>query len=325
MLLKLDIAIADYPHTHAIKDGRIPIAGVDPNFITITPQVAAYRKMVREVAFDVCELAPTTYLIARGLGAPFIALPIFVTRHFHHGGLLVRPEAGIHSPKDLEGKRVGVRAWSVTTGVWTRAILEEEYGVDNSKIIWVVDDEEHVEALVLPPNVERAPPGQSLFSMMQAGTLDAGFSANAGIGRSGDPASGWRTEDTAAFPDLFANPPALEAAWFRRTRIYPMHAAIVVKDAVLAEHPWVARSLADAFATAKDQWLATLPAATGAAAAKYRALTKIVGPDPLPYGVLRNMPTIDALQRAAYSQKLIAHKLSLDESFSDPAAAPAWS
>jgi len=98
-----------------------------------------------------------------------------------------------------------------------------------------------------------------------------------------------------------------------------------VKDSVLAEHPWVSRSLADAFTAAKDEWLATLPRADDAAARKYRALSSIVGPDPLPYGVLRNMPTIDALQRAAYSQKLISHKLSLDESFNDPAAAPAWS
>jgi len=103
-----------------------------------------------------------------------------------------------------------------------------------------------------------------------------------------------------------------------------MHATIVVKDAVLAEHPWVARSLFDAFSAAKEEWLATLPTATGAAAEKYRALAGIVGPDPLPYGVLRNMPTIDALQRAAYSQNLITHKLSLDESFNDPVAAPAW-
>src|SRR5712691_7075632 len=121
--LRLTFAIADYPHMSAIKSGAIPIESVVPEFVNVVPQVAAYRRMVRGVEFDVCELAPTTYIIARGYGAPFIALPIFVWRRFHHGGLLVRPDAGIKGPKDLEGKKVGVRAYSVTTGVWTRGIL----------------------------------------------------------------------------------------------------------------------------------------------------------------------------------------------------------
>ena len=111
--LSLNFAVADYPHTRAILSGRIPIEGIAPNFIKVEPQIAAYRRMVRNVEFDVCEIAPTTYIMARALGAPFVALPIFVSRGFHHGGLLVRPDANIHNPKDLEGKKVGVRAYSV--------------------------------------------------------------------------------------------------------------------------------------------------------------------------------------------------------------------
>ena len=149
----LNFAVADYPHTRAIVAGRIPIEGVAPNFIKVEPQIAAYRRMVRNVEFDVCEIAPTTYIMARALGAPFVALPIFVSRGFHHGGLVVRPDANIKVPKDLEGKKVGVRAYSVTTGVWTRGIYIDEYGLDTSKVTWVVDDEEHVTALKLPPNV----------------------------------------------------------------------------------------------------------------------------------------------------------------------------
>ena len=157
--LKLDVAIADYPHTAAILNGSIAIDGVEPNFIRIVPQIAAYRRMVRRVEFDVCEIAPTTYMIARALGAPFIALPISLMRRFHHGGLLVHPDAGIKHPKDLEGRKVGVRAYSVTTGVWTRGILMDEYGLDSSKVTWVVDDEEHVTQLRLPANVVHAPEG----------------------------------------------------------------------------------------------------------------------------------------------------------------------
>jgi 4,5-dihydroxyphthalate decarboxylase len=181
--LDLTIAIADYPHTRAILSGRIPIDGVAPRFANVVPQIAAHRRMVRDVEFDVCELAPTTYIIARAYGAPFVALPIIVSRAFHHGGLLVRPDAGIETPKDLEGKKVGVRAYSVTTGVWTRGILIGDYGLNSSKVTWVVDDEEHVRELKLPPNVIHAPAGRSLVEMMASGEISAGFSGNAGLGR----------------------------------------------------------------------------------------------------------------------------------------------
>src|SRR5580704_345019 len=187
----LTIAIAAFPNTSAIRNGSIPIEGVDAEIITVEPQIAAFRRMVRDVEFDVCELAPTTYIIARAYGAPFVALPIFVTRRFHHAGLLVRPDAGITTPKDLEGKKVGVRAYSVTTGVWTRQVLIDEFGLDASKVTWVVDDEEHVPQLRLPPNVMHAPAGRSLASMMAAGELVAGFHANAGIGREGSPTGNW--------------------------------------------------------------------------------------------------------------------------------------
>ena len=154
---RLKIAIATYGHTKDIKSGAAGIAGVKPDFVEVVPIVGAFRRMVRDVEFDVCEMAPTTYMIARALGAPFIALPIFLMRRFHHGGFVVRPDSGIKAPKDLEGKKVGVRAYSVTTGVWTRGIFINEYGLDSSKVTWVVDDEEHVTSLKLPPNVVHAP------------------------------------------------------------------------------------------------------------------------------------------------------------------------
>ena len=113
----LKIAIATSGHTAALKNGTVPIQGVEANFVEVVPIIAAFRRMVRDVEFDVCELAPTTYLIARARGAPYIALPIFVMRRFHHGGFVVRPDADITAPKDLEGKKVGVRAYSVTTAI----------------------------------------------------------------------------------------------------------------------------------------------------------------------------------------------------------------
>jgi 4,5-dihydroxyphthalate decarboxylase len=320
----LKIAVADHPHTTAIKNGSIPIEGVDAEFITVQPQIGAFRRMVRDVEFDVCEIAPTTYIIARAYGRPFKALPIFVVRRFHHSGLLVRPDAGIASPKDLEGKNVGVRAFSVTTGVWTRQVLIDEFGVDDSKINWFVDDEEHVQEMVLPSNVSRVAQGDSLAEMMARGDLVAGFAAAAGIGRTGNPTGGWQ-EVEANYPDLFPNAEELEADYFRRTNVYPMHGTIVVKDAVLDAHPWIAKSLFDAFSKAKDDWVAKLQAGTaeGPNARKYADLAKIVGPDPLPYGIEANRATIEALEKTAFDQSLTPRRMSMDELFVDPEKVPA--
>ncbi len=315
----LKIAVAEAPHTAAIRNGSIEIEGVEAEIVTVTPQIAAFRRMVRDVEFDVCELAPTTYIIARAYGAPFVALPIFVLRRFHHAGLLVRPDSGIKTPKDLEGKTVGVRAYSVTTGVWTRQVLIDEFGVDNSKINWVVDDEEHVQALKLPSFVTPTPEGVSLADMMASGALQAGFAANAGIGRTGAPTGGWK-EVEADYPDLFPNAAELEADYYERTGIYPMHGTIVVKDSILAEHPWVARSLYDAFAKAKADWLAKLDAgeATTASDKKYLGLRQIVGHDPLPYGIAANIKTIEALESTAFKQGLTPRRMSIEELFVDP-------
>jgi 4,5-dihydroxyphthalate decarboxylase len=320
--ISLTFAIGNHAHTRAIRTGRIPIEGIAPNFIKVEPQIAAYRRMVRNVEFDVCELAPTTYIMARALGAPFIALPIFVSRGFHHGGLLVRPDANIKEPKDLEGKKVGVRAYSVTTGVWTRGIFIEEYGLDTSKVTWVVDDEEHVTQLKLPDNVVRAPGNTSLVEMMAKGEIDAGFRGPAGLGRAGKPTAGWETRSipAAGYPDLFPNAEALETAWYKRTGIYPMHGTLVVKESVLKEYPWVAKSLFDAYAAGKVEWLAEMSSGRADAEVdrKYRALTKIVGADPLPYGMEANRATIDALESFAFKQGLTSRRMTAAHLFVDP-------
>lgn len=316
----LKIAIAEHPHTSAIRSGAIPIEGVDAEFLTVQPQIGAFRRMVRDVEFDVCEIAPTTYIIARAYDRPFKALPIFVVRRFHHAGLLVRPDANIREPKDLEGKKVGVRAYSVTTGVWTRQVLIDEFGVDNDKITWVVDDEEHVTQLKLPSNVIHTEDGHSLADMMANGEIVAGFGAAAGIGRTGAPTGGWK-EVEADYPDLFPNAEVLEKEYFDRTGIYPMHGTIVVKDSVLAEHPWVAKSLFDAFSRAKDEWLAELEVEgpQDATSKKYAKLRDIVGRDPLPYGIEENRATIEALEKTAFDQGLTPRRMSMDELFVDPA------
>ena len=317
---RLKIALATYGHTAALKDGRVKIAGVEPDFVEVTPIIGAFRRMVRDLEFDVCEMAPTTYMIARALGAPFIALPVFLMHRFHHGGVVVRPESGIITPKDLEGEKVGVRAYSVTTGVWTRGIFVNEYGLDSSKVTWVVDDEEHVVSLALPPNVEQAPDGKSLAAMMANAEIAAAFTGPAGIGRAGPPTGGWKQggqTPAETYRDLIPN--ASQADWFRRPGIYPIHGAVVVKTDVLKQHPGVAKSLFEAFVSAKRIYLDALERGEGDSAddRKYRGLMPLVG-DPLPYGLKDNAASIDAMLTYGLQQELVPRRMPLDEVFADP-------
>lgn len=316
---RLKIALGSYGHTGALKDGRVTIAGVDPDFIEVVPIIGAFRRMVRDLEFDVCEMAPTTYMIARAFGAPFVALPVFLARRFHHSGFVCRPDSGIRVPKDLEGKKVGVRAYSVTTGVWTRGIFVNEYGLDSSKVTWVVDDEEHVAALRLPSNVVHAPAGQSLAGMMVSGEISAAFTGNAGIGRAGPPTGAWQQTATETYPELIDNAAQAEAQWFKRTGIYPLHSTVVVKTEVLERHPYVARSLLDAFVAAKAIYMDRLTSGQGESAddRRYRRLMPIVG-DPLPYGLTENAASIEAMLTYGLQQGLIPHRMPLDEAFIDP-------
>ncbi len=318
--VRLKMAIATYGHTAAIKDGTIPIEGVAPEFVDVNPQIAAYRRMVRDVEFDVCEMAPATYMIAREAGSPFKALPVSIYRRFHHAGFVRRGDSGIRAPKDLEGKKAGVRAYSVTTGSWTRGILQNEYGVDLAKVTWVTDDEEHVKSLELPSNVVAAPAGRSLVDLMAAGEIQAAFTDNAGLGRTGAPKDGWLGGDTAqaSYPEIFPDAPRLQAEWFRKTGIYPMHGVVVIKDELLAREPWIGKALYDAFAESKARYLKQLAAGERVSDKDdfYRQMGAIVG-DPLPYGLSANRPAIDALILYCYQQGLLRKRYAAEDMFID--------
>src|SRR5580693_6188004 len=168
---RLTAAIGLHEHTEQLTSGVIQLPGYDVEFPEISPIIAAFRRMVRQLEFDVCELAPTTYLVARAAGVEITALPVFLTREFHFTNIVCGAGSGIEKPADLEGRRVGVRAYTVSTGVWARSLLRTEYGVDPNAITWIVDDEEHVESYALPPNVIRAPHGASIASLFLAGEL----------------------------------------------------------------------------------------------------------------------------------------------------------
>jgi 4,5-dihydroxyphthalate decarboxylase len=216
---------------------------------------------------------------------------------------------------------VGVRAYSVTTGVWTRGIFVNEYGLDSSKVTWVVDDEEHVTTLKLPPNVVHAGPGQSLQSMMASGEIQAGFTGPAGVGRSGPPIANWDMNaptggDASVYPELIANVEQVEADWYRRTGILPIHGLIVVKDEHIKRYPWLARAMMDAFVESKKPYLEELKRGKDDSPEdkRYRKFMTLMS-DPLPYGIAANQASIEALVTYALQQDLIPSRPRLDEVF----------
>ncbi|MBC2666830.1 ABC transporter substrate-binding protein [Novosphingobium flavum] len=314
MTLTLSTVLGDHGQTAALKSGVVGVAGAELAFEAFKRMPDAYRIQARTAKFDVCELAPTTYLVARAAGTPITALPIPMTRRFRHAGVVRRADSPIREPKDLEGRRVGIRAYTVTAGTWTRGVLAEEYGLDTGKVQWFTEEEENVPDVALPPNVTRVE-GRRLADLFAAGDLDAGFAGLAGIGEPGEGES---------FIDLFENPAPLEAAWFRKTGIYPIHGLITVRDEVLAANPGLAPALMDAFVAAKRVYLDGVfsGALDGAEDKRYRKLAAVVG-DPLPYGFSANRASLEALVRMSENQGFVSGLPPLEELFL-PIEAPAY-
>jgi 4,5-dihydroxyphthalate decarboxylase len=300
----LKTAIATYPHTKGLKDGTITAPGIQFEHLEVSPIVAAFRRMCRSLEFDVSEMAITTYLTAKAYHKPFTAIPVFVVRQFHHSPIVYHVKSGVESPKDLEGKKVGVRAYTVTTGVWVRGILATEYGVDLSKVTWVLADEEHVEEYhkAYPPNVVYQA-GANLGAMVANGELAAAI----GVGR----------VDSPDVKPLIPNAREAEVAWYRKTGLYPINHTVVVKDSLLQADPTLGPRLFNAFKEAKAVLLKQLNAGAelsgeAQALAQRRSL---VGDDPLPYGLARSRKTIEAVIQFAQDQKILPRRVSPEEMF----------
>jgi ABC-type nitrate/sulfonate/bicarbonate transport system substrate-binding protein len=298
----LKTAIANYPHTKGLKDGTVSVPGVRFEHVEVSPIIGAFRRMCRTLEFDICEMAITTYLTAKAHDKPFTALPVFVVRQFHHSPIVYNIKSGVQSPKDLEGKKVGVRAYTVTTGVWARGILATEYGVDLDKITWVVVDEEHVQEYRKPANVTERPKA-NLAEMLLAGELAAAI----GVGKLDSP------EVKPLIPDAAVS----ETAWYRKTGIYPINHTIVVKDTLLQSDPSLAPRLFAGFEAAKAQFLQQL--SSGAElSAEAQILAKrrsIVGDDPLPNGLARNRKALETIIRFAHEQKILPRAVKPEEMF----------
>jgi 4,5-dihydroxyphthalate decarboxylase len=303
----LTIAIGNYGLTKPLKDGSVRVGDVELDYVHIDPIVAAMRRMVRSLDFDICEMALTTYLCAKAFGKPITAIPVFLTRNFHHWAVFYNVNSGISKPKDLEGRTVAVnRGYTVTTGLWARGILQREYGVDLKKITWAPTDDEHVAEYKAPANVDYSYRGKPIADLLLSGKVAAAV----GDVRVNSP------EVRQLIPD------ARNAgfAYFRKTGVYPINHGVVIKDSLLKAEPGLARELSRAFQAAKKIYLAHLDAGSNLSPADETviALKQFVG-DPFPFGVNdRNGPNRKALEtmmQFAVDQQVIPTKFSLEELF----------
>ena len=282
-MLTLRAAFATYPHTASLKDGRVKSDRVAFDFEEVEPITRAFRRMVRTGDFDLCEIAVTTLAQAHFYNKGLTALPVVVMRGFHHHALMCRSDSPLRGPADLKGKRIGVRAFSQTTGVWLRGIMLDEYGVDHRDITWVTAEDAHLAEYADPPNVVRIRPDQDLRTMLLNGDIDAGI-ALVGI-------------DESKIRPVVADPAAAAAAWYRKVGAYPVNHVICVKTALLDANPWLAPELFRLYGAAKAA------ASEPSAEERFRPL---VGGDPLPYGLEANRPGIETCVRYAAEQGLLS-------------------
>jgi 4,5-dihydroxyphthalate decarboxylase len=288
-----------------LKHGTVTPEGLTLEFEEVPVLVHAFRRMVREQAFDVCEMALTTYLCAREHGARFTALPIFLVRGFHHGAVVRGADAAPVGPTDLEGRRVGVnRGYTVTTGVWARGILAEEYGVDLDKVTWVPSGDEHVSTYRYPANVDPSRAGTDLRELLATGDVAAGV----GI-----------TADEEDLVPLISQPHEAAQNALAEKGLYPINHLIVIRDELLEQDASIATAVFDAFAESKQRYVARLeadrieePTATDR---MYRQVSQTLGGDPLPYGIEPNREMLERLMRHAVDQRIIEAPMSLEDLF----------
>jgi len=302
--LKLKTVTRSQGNNRALKDGTVKPKTFGFDFVEVDPLIAAFRRMVRGNEFDICEMAITTYICAKAHGKPMTAVPVFLVRAFHHGAILVNSKAGIAKPKDLEGKKVGVnRGYTVTAGVWARAVLQEEHGVDLSKITWVLSGDEHVAEYRPPANVVSIDPGKKMGDMLAAGELAAAIGA-----------------EVSHFDVKPLIPGAQEAGLsaLRRNGHYPINHLVVIKDELIAKHPDLAADVFDAFAQAKRHYLERLKAGKIDKPTEvdevHKKVMAITG-DPLPYGIASNRKMLAELIGHALTQRIIAKPVTPEELF----------
>lgn len=317
--LPITIACEHYDRVQAIRDGRVEVAGCDVNFLELGPEELFFRAL-RNQEFDVCELSMSSYLVGVAKGnAPYVAIPVFLSRVFRHSAIYIRTDRGIERPADLRGRRVGVPEYQVTAALWARALLDGEYGVTPQDLHWFrggLHEPGRVEkvALNLPPSIriESIPEDETLDGMFAAGELDAMISPRA-------PRSFQKREPNIGL--LFPDYRRAEEQYFRKTGIFPIMHVAVIRRELVDRHPWLANSVYEAFVRAKAAALALLEDVAalkvtlpwlGAYLEETRA---VMSADFWPYGVKENLPTLNAMVHFAHKHGTASRLLSVEELF----------
>ena len=316
--IPITLACGDYDRTRAIKDGRVTVEGCDVTYLPMEPEEAFHRAFKHQ-EFDVCELSCSSYIRTVDAGtSPYVGVPAFVSRLFRHSAVYIRTDRGIKQPSDLKGKVIGLPEYQITAVVWLRGIMQDEYGVKPTDISWRQGGIEE------PGRTERTPlkpipgldlksvPDKALSAMLEAGELDAMFSARA-------PSCFVKRAPNIA--RLFPDYREVEKAYYKKTQMFPIMHLMGVKRHLVERHPWLPASLYKAFVEAKkyamhdvrdiNALLVTLPWLI----AEAEESAALMGEDFWRYGVKENAKEIDALTRYAYEQGLVSRKLTLDDLF----------
>jgi 4,5-dihydroxyphthalate decarboxylase len=264
--------LGDYPCTAAFKRSA-PL-----EFEDIRPPSSGFKRVVRGLEFEVAELAITTFLMAKAAGKPLRLLPAVVLARMQHARLVRNAERGPLAPRELEGRRVGVRSYSVTTGMWIRGILAEDHGVDPDRIIWVTFEEAHVAEFRDPPNVVRAPAGKDVAGMLLAGEIDAAIMGDA------------QPADPRIVP-IVPDPEQAARAWRVRTGAIQINHMVVVKDSV-------PRPVADELSRLLE--------------ASIRAAGN---PEMNPHGIQANRRNLEIAIDYVHRQRLIPRRYAVEELF----------
>ncbi|HEU0075314.1 MAG TPA: ABC transporter substrate-binding protein [Dehalococcoidia bacterium] len=294
--LKLKAALGNSKIIAPLKDGSVTVPGIEFEQIDIDYQVDIWRQMSRTVEYDVSLMSVVSYLCAIEYDVPFTCLPVCLNGGFHHSEFIYNVDSGIKTPKDLEGKRVGTRTWTVTPGTLDRGILVDEFGVDWRSIEWVLAEPEHVPQAQehLPPNVS-AGQGEDLFPRLVSGDIHAGIAGSNLKGGQSDKVK-----------PLFPNAIELDKAYYQKTGIIQPFVILAIKNSVLQDNPWVSEALYEALKQSKQKSGAEATADVKAVIGKE---------DPFPFGLAANRDGFNEAIRLSREFEVIKKPMTADDIF----------
>jgi len=318
--LSLSFACCRYDRMEAIREGAVPIEGIDLNCITLKSGREVFDRMVGGQEFDVAELSASELISLSGRGdCPFVALPVFPSRVFRHGYIFINTRSGIRTPKDLEGRRIGLPLYTQTAAIWVRGHLAHQFDVKLDTIRWVQGAVEktgahgrpHAPPLLRPARIEQSTGAEPLGALLARGEIDALIGSR-------------KPDELGRHPDLarlFPNYRALERELYEQHKIFPIMHLIAIRRDVHEAHPFVAQSLYDALCESKDRALAQMKE-RGALRymlpwlpADMDEIDELFGGDPWPYGIEANRRTLEALVQYMVEQHFIARRIPIEDLF----------